>query len=210
MNFGQMKTKVSDYLNRSDLSAIVPDFINSSIHHLEKKHNFNYMLSATETFSLVDGTYEYDVPSGYKAVSWFKWDDNGDLVDLVKKSESEATRYYPDYTNDTGDPELYSYLPATSKFLIRPTPDDSYTAYMRYWAFSADLSADEDTHWLLTNFWEVVLYGALKEAAPYLRDDNRIILWTGLYKEAIKELRDYEFDEGVIGSENTSEPTYPV
>lgn len=209
MNFGQMKTKVADYLNRSDLSAIVPDFINSVIHHLEKKYNFNYMLSTTQSFSFVSGTYSYAIPTRYKSTKWFKWDDQGDLVDITKKSEEDALRLYPDYTYDTGEPRTFSYIPATSTFLIRPTPDDSYTGYQRCWTFSADLSADEDTHWLLTNAWEVILYGALKEAAPYLLGDQRLLVWTGLYKEAINELKDYELDEEVSGADMTSEPTYP-
>lgn len=208
MTFGQMKTKVADYLNRSDLTSIIPDFINSVIHHLEKKYNFNYMLSTTQTFNFVDGTYTYAVPTRYKSTKAFNYDDNGDLVPIVKKDEDDALRIYPDYTDDTGEPKTFSYLPATSTFLIRPTPDASYTGYGRFWIFSADLSNDGDTHWLLTNAWEVVLYGALKEAAPYLIEDNRLIVWTALYKEAIKELKDYEFDEDTSGADMTSEPAY--
>ena len=48
-----------------------------------------------------------------------------------------------------------------------------------------DANAD---NWLLTHSPDVYLYGSLLQTAPYLKDDERIGIWKGLYEEAIAGL----------------------
>jgi hypothetical protein len=52
----------------------------------------------------------------------------------------------------------------------------------------AKLSDANTSNWLLERHPDVYLYGALLQAAPYLRDDERVALWTPLYGQAIEDM----------------------
>ena len=61
------------------------------------------------------------------------------------------------------------------ELLPAPSADTLYT--LNYVAFLRPLEADLDTNWVSTYFSDLYLYGALKEAAVYLKDDQRLALW---------------------------------
>ena len=44
------------------------------------------------------------------------------------------------------------------------------------------------TNWLLTNYPDAYLYGALLHSAPYLQEDSRIQTWAALYQKAISDI----------------------
>jgi hypothetical protein len=56
-----------------------------------------------------------------------------------------------------------------------PTVDTVYT--LDYVAFLRALEGDFDSNWVSTYFSDLYLYGTLKEAAVYLKDDQRLALW---------------------------------
>lgn len=55
--------------------------------------------------------------------------------------------------------------------------------YIKRW----DIETDE-TNWLLTNFPDVYLYGALAECEMHVRQDARMPMWRTLFDEGIAEL----------------------
>jgi hypothetical protein len=56
-----------------------------------------------------------------------------------------------------------------------PTVDTVYT--LDYVAFLRPLEGDFDSNWVSTYFADLYLYGTLKEAAVYLKDDARLGPW---------------------------------
>lgn len=58
----------------------------------------------------------------------------------------------------------------------------------RYKDFAA-LSNQNSSNWILSNYPDVYLYGALLEAAPYLMEDARVGVWGELYAIAVKTLK---------------------
>ena len=47
---------------------------------------------------------------------------------------------------------------------------------------------DADTNWLLTNAYDVYLYGSLAHASPYIKEDERVGLWVQGYNSAVSAL----------------------
>ena len=47
------------------------------------------------------------------------------------------------------------------------------------------MSDSRTTNNILTHFPDLYLYGSLLHAAPYLGDDARISIWSGLYQKAL-------------------------
>ena len=68
---------------------------------------------------------------------------------------------------------------------LNTLPDVDYTLRMHYlqgW----DLVTD-GSNWLLTNFPDVYLYGALYEATAHIQDDKRLIVWKSAFEQALQE-----------------------
>ena len=69
-----------------------------------------------------------------------------------------------------------------------PAPDSSYEVAMQYYARVPALTDTDTTNWVLTDYPDIYLYGALVHAAPYLNDDQRINIWASLYQSAVDAL----------------------
>jgi len=67
-----------------------------------------------------------------------------------------------------------------------------FTIEMTYYGPFPELLTPTSTNWLLENAYDVYLYGALQEAEPFLRNDERIPVWSGRWSAAIEELREAE------------------
>jgi hypothetical protein len=84
-------------------------------------------------------------------------------------------------------PRFFSIVGAQIRTV--PVPDSSYTAELTYYAKLTKLSSTVTVNWLLTAAPDVYLYGALLQAAPYLKDDARISVWATMYTSAMEDLQ---------------------
>jgi len=88
--------------------------------------------------------------------------------------------------NATGRPLYFTIHNDEMEFA--PTPDQNYTLEMVYRATIPPLVTNL-TNWLLTIAPDVYLYGALSEAMPYLKNDDRLQVWSQAYASAIDGLQ---------------------
>lgn len=65
--------------------------------------------------------------------------------------------------------------------------DSAYTAEMAYWKKLSALSGSNTTNTILTNYPELYLYGSLKSASAFVKDDERINLWAGLFDKHLSD-----------------------
>ena len=79
----------------------------------------------------------------------------------------------------------YSIVGAIIEFV--PPPDDTYSATLTYYQKIPDL-ATNSTNWLLTQWPDLYLYSTLLQAAPYLKDDDRILVWEGFVSRILSEI----------------------
>lgn len=70
---------------------------------------------------------------------------------------------------------------------LAPTPDQNYMVEMVYRKNIPALAAN-DTNWLLDLAPDFYLYGALMEAAPYMKNDERIATWAAGLTSAITDI----------------------
>ena len=200
--FGGLQSSVADWLNRTDLTSQIKDFINIAIRDIERKPNcnFKYMRNvASGTLTASDHTLA--LPTRYKKLqAFFVLMSTSEYKKMQKTSLNDALMRYPFLSQLKDFPEVIATDDANSQFILRATPDQAYSYVNYYYAYSAELSADSDSNWLTANYWELVLYGALLQAAPFLGDDPRIATWLGLYENAYKNLKNSEIDEDWGGS----------
>jgi len=77
-----------------------------------------------------------------------------------------------------------AYTIEGTNFVFAPTPGDSPTAKLLYYAAFDALADPADTNWLLTNAYDIYLYGCLIEARAWINDDVQVQKWSAGYNTA--------------------------
>lgn len=173
-----IKLAVGSFLNRSDLTSLIPDFIELAQAKLNRDVRVPQMLTRSD-LATVDSQYE-DVPTGW--LETVRYSIASDPPTRLEYITPEAMDEKREYLNDSGKPQYFTVVGDEFEFL--PSPDQTYAGSHVYYT-ALDLTT---TNWLLTSHPDVVLYGALCEAAPYVMDDERLPMWKSRYDDAMRSL----------------------
>ena len=96
----------------------------------------------------------------------------GEYEYLLDKDVNFIRQSYPSPT-DTGKPQHYGYWDQNT-FILGPTPDLAYQMELHYFYYPESI-VTAGTSWLGDNFDSVLLYGALLEAAAFMKSDPDVI-----------------------------------
>jgi hypothetical protein len=105
---------------------------------------------------------------------------------LFTRDYEYMRRYWPDATQ-TSQPCFYGDYDYTH-WLVAPTPDLPYSFEVLYYELPPLLSDDVQTNWLTEYAPQLLLYGTLLEATPFLKNDERIGTWQAYYDRAAQML----------------------
>lgn len=109
-------------------------------------------------------------------------------VQVLQRSYEFCRMYWPDPTQ-TGQPKYYCDYNYNNILLV-PTPDQAYPYEFGYYTLPQLIDETVSTNFLTQSAPDVLLYGALLETASYLKDDDRVPIWTQYYDNARKSLTD--------------------
>jgi hypothetical protein len=120
----------------------------------------------------------------------------GEYEYLLNKDVNFIRQAYPSPT-DTGKPEYYALFGPTTtnnvlpvitnelSFILGPTPNAAYSVELHYY-YMPESIVTAGTSWLGDNFDSVLLYGALLEAAAFMKSDmDTIKNYMERYNEAL-------------------------
>jgi hypothetical protein len=123
-------------------------------------------------------------------------DNSGNYEYLLNKDVNYLRAAYANPAT-TGIPKYYALFgPATTNnnppiitneltFLLAPTPDEAYTVEMHYFHYPESI-VTAGTTWLGDNFDTALLYGALCEAATYMKaEPDTVATYNKRYEEAM-------------------------
>ena len=183
--YTELKSSLADWLNRTDLTSVIADFISLAEAQMERQLRTRQMIvRATASFA---AAAEYGtVPDDFMEVKSIKLDTNP--VTSLTFQTIEAMDQLSNTTYLSSGKPLY-FTVVGNQFRLLPIPDGAYTADLVYYAKLTKLSSTVATNWLLTQAPDVYLYGALLQAAPYLQDDARIPVWSNLYDRALTDVQ---------------------
>lgn len=100
-------------------------------------------------------------------------------VPILPRSYEYCRNYWPD-SDVLGVPEFYADYDY-NHWLIAPTPEIDYPWEILYYQLPALLDETNETNWLTEFAPNVLLYRALLEATPFLKNDERIATWKTFY-----------------------------
>ena len=95
-------------------------------------------------------------------------DGDGNYEYLLNKDVNFIRAAYPSPT-DSGTPAYYALFDENT-FILGPTPNANYTMELHYYYYPTSI-VTAGTSWLGDNFDSVLLYGALLEAAAFMKSD---------------------------------------
>lgn len=117
---------------------------------------------------------------------------NGDRRYLFERGYEYCRQYWPD-ASVTGTPEYYADYDYEN-FFIAGTPDQNYPFELAYWERPEPLSSTNQTNWCTQYCPQLLLYGVLLEAQPFLKLGERMVEFQSMYDRALMAL--VKEDEG--------------
>jgi hypothetical protein len=164
------------WLNRDDLTAVIPSFLRLCEADMNSKLRLRSMLT-TVSVTAAGGALPSDCLA-VKSVGVSGYDNLG----FVTPNEAAAINLA-----SAGDTATWWTVDGNT-LVVSPTQTTG-TVSLRYYARIPALTpATTATAVLVTNRG-IYLYGSLVHSAPYLGDDQRLSLWQTLYDQALSALQ---------------------
>ena len=184
MTFSSLVSDISAYAERSDSSFMnqIPRFIMLAENRLASEvHGLGYLKFVNGTLSPSDPVLEK--PAFWRETESFSIVANNQRVFLLNRSYAYCREYWPD-ESQTATPKFYCDY-GYEHFLVAATPDEAYSFEIAYHQRPAPLDASNQTNWTTQYAPQLILYGTLLEAQPWLKLDDRIGVFQALYDRAV-------------------------
>jgi hypothetical protein len=191
-NYSEVQDAVARWLHRTELTDYIPDFIALAEARIYRELRIRCMETQLST-AVAAGVIA--VPSGYVEMKHARVDAAKPSA-LQRKSDEWIYANYPTRSAD-GMPKFFAR--EADSFIFGPYPDDGYTIKGVYFKRLTALSDANTTNWFTTNAPDILIFGALCEATPYLVKDIRIPVWESKYasvRDQIQRENDREEQSG--------------
>ena len=181
-SYSDLKTTIASYLARSDLTAMIPTFIQLAELRLRREIRTRQML-VVATASTTGGDSTVGLPTDFLEMRDIHVNTNP--ITTLKYSAPNSF-YSSSRATESGKPTDYTVL--ATELQLSPIPDGVYTLQMLYYGQPFFLSDGNPSNVFLANFPDALLYASLGEAEPYLMNDARLQTWATLYERAIASI----------------------
>jgi len=202
-NYGTLKTAIGDWLARSDLTDYIDQFVQLAEAEINSDPDLRLrqMETPLEIFVGCDG--KAPLPTGYLELKHAYINYSPRIALERCEPEFIYETYGSRYAGRTplSDTQLsdssFAYGNGLPKYIARegdnfifgPYPAGEYRVNGIYYKKFADLAADDDTNWLLTNHPDLYLFASLLNAEPFIKNDVRMQVWSQMYEKAKKRVR---------------------
>jgi hypothetical protein len=180
--YSELKTTIASYLARSDLTAMIPTFIQLAELRLRRELRTRQML-VVATANTTGGDSTVGLPTDFLSMR----DIHVNTNPITTLSYQAPNAFYNSYrVTESGKPTDYTVL--ATELQLSPIPDSTYQLQMLYYAQPFFLSDTNTGNVFLTNYPDALLYASLGEAEPYLMNDVRLQTWASLYDRALSSI----------------------
>lgn len=193
--YSELKTAIANWLNRDDLTSVIPDFITLAETDINRKLRHYKMIERVD--ATLDSRY-VQVPNNWLETLRFNITSGGVTRKLDFVGPEDMLQRREENSDATGVPQYYTQIGEAIE--VFPTPSGEYPMQLAYYERIPSLSDSTTYNWLLQDEPDVYLYATLMQSAPYLLDDARTATWAGLYQNAINSLQKASDDTRFGGS----------
>lgn len=183
--YSQLQTRIADFLNRQDLTAVIPTFITLGEADMNRRLRHYRMVKRART-TLLAGLYRVAQPQDWvQAINIQVTGSRGPhRLEYLSPTDIDSARQ----VEATGEPRYYSFV--SSEIEVAPTPTTDIEVEQIYFGRLPALSDAAPSNWLLASYPDAYLYGSLLHSAPYLDEDARVAVWLAGYERAMAGLEE--------------------
>lgn len=184
--YADLKSSVAGWLNRTDLTAIIPDFVRLAEAEIRRDVRVRAMQSSVAG-SIAAGIIT--LPADFIEARRLVVNDR-ELSYITPEEHQRLMR--------AGYSDVRYFTIVGQEVWVLNGGTSSYS--LLYWAAFAALSADSDANWLLTTAPDVYLWKACEKGSIYLRDIEGATGFRTLYDDALAKLNQGEYGAEFSGS----------
>jgi hypothetical protein len=188
MTYDSLTSTVLQYLERRDAAVVeaIPTFITLCEFEIAQ------YIKTLGQMEVVDSTMNIGNPVIAKPARWRKTvsmtlSNSGSKQPVLLRKLEYLNAYAQDVTA-TGIPLYYADYDF-EHWIVAPTPDQAYAFEALCYTRLQPLSSAYQTNWLTQNAPNAMLFGTLKQTAPFLKNDARLALWKQMFDEALAALK---------------------
>ena len=188
MTYTSLADDIASYLERSDSQTLakIPTFIMLAEQVIASEIKFLGNLTVNNSTMVIGEAIIAKPARWHKTVS-MNVVVAGERQPVFLRKYEYLREYWPDATA-TGTPAYYADYDYTH-WLVAPTPVAAYTFEILYYQRLQPLDDTNQTNWFTEYAPQALLYGALLQAMPFLKNDERIPMWQAQYQQIIQTLK---------------------
>lgn len=173
MTYAQLLTKIAAWMNRDDLTAVIPDFIELAEERINRALRVRQMESSMAATAITDNEI---TPAADVLDAKVLWVPQFEAAPLVAQSLESVVA-----AGQTGTPTMYAWSGGNLRF--DGAGDVQGVLYVR-----VPVLATFGTSWLSESAPSLYLFGALAEARLYVGDDAGAQQWMARFEQLLIEL----------------------
>lgn len=177
--YNDLTNKVALWLDRDDLAGEIPDFVALA----EARFNRDLrILNQEVSATITTGAPAYAMPSDFRRIKriWISGQPNRPLTQISGPSAAQTYPWSPGCT--------LSYYIENRTLHFLPEPNQALTLDCTYLSRITPLTSANQSNWLLEEHPDAYLFGALLEAAVYIRDQDAINYLDGRLTNTLQDI----------------------
>lgn len=183
LTYDSLLSDVRLYAERSDTAFVsqIPRFVMLAENRIATEvKGLGQVRVVNFTLSTSNGIYEK--PARWRQTANMSVQVGSSKVFLKQRGLEYVQAYWPDVTS-VDQPLFYADYDY-EHWLIAPTPDSDYSATVSYYERPQPLDETNQTNWTTQYAPQLLIYGALLEAQPFLKTPERIQEFQMMYDRA--------------------------
>ena len=141
--YSELQSSMADFLNRSDLTSVIPTFI--ALGEARMNRDIRHWQMENRASTTIDGQYLTKPGDWVETIRLHLTGQKTSAMDLLSTQAMADKRQGAE--NVAGKPRYYAH--SEGQFEVFPTPDGSYAAELLYIQQIPSLSDSATTNWLL-------------------------------------------------------------
>ncbi len=190
MNYATLLQAIKDFAVDAEptFSTHIPEFVKATEKRIINDADLPLaQLTASPTITASVATIT--VPADFLSVDSLAITVYGEKIFLLPKSVDFLDTAYPVAT--TTDIPKYYAVRNTTTLQLAPVPAAVYSTHLRYLGYPPSI-VDNSTTWLGDNYEAALLYGSLRDAAVYLKEEQDVVtMYNNQYNEALGQLKTF-------------------
>ena len=180
MNYIELQDQIARLLMRGDLLPVIPTFITLAESAMNRELRVRQMITRATT-PLQD--QHIRLPNDWLETRQVElYGDNQRTLRYATLDQADAIRF-------SGGEFPWAYTIVGGEIEVIPALADGTMIEMVYYAKAPALSDASPTNWLIEDWPDAYLYGSLIHSAPYLKEDERLVIWERMYAQVIEQIR---------------------